>query len=185
MKGVFAVPVLVAALLCTGSPQPGAFAASASVDSPTARPGPAGERAMSSARAAELPFRGRFTGSQSVTPLAPPLASVDGSATGTATLLGLFTVEFPHVVNFATRIGEGTYTFTAANGDTLTGEFVGQASGAPPLISIVEQVTITGGTGRFAGASGTITVERQFDQASGMTDASFDGTLSSVGASHP
>jgi hypothetical protein len=100
---------------------------------------------------------------------------------GQATQLGLFSVEFPHTVNFATRQGVGTYTFTAANGDTLTASFTGQAQGAPPLVSIVENATITGGTGRFVGATGSFTVERQFDQSSGKTEGSFDGVIS-IGA---
>jgi hypothetical protein len=166
MKGVFAVPAVVAALLYIGSGQPGSFAASA-------------------ASAAEVPFKGHFAGTQTVTPLGPQSAYVNGSGTGTATRLGLFTVEFPHMVNFATRVGEGTYTFTAANGDMLTGDFTGQADGAPPLISIVEHITVTGGTGRFAGATGTITVERRFDQAAGVTDASFEGTISAGRAGTP
>ena len=49
-------------------------------------------------------------------------------ATGNATHLGLFTLEIPHVVNTATRIATGTFEFTAANGDTLTAEFVGVAT---------------------------------------------------------
>jgi hypothetical protein len=166
MKGVFVVPALVTALLCTGSGQPGSLAAS-------------------SASAAEVPFKGHFSGTQTVTPLGPQSAFVHGSGTGTATRLGLFTVEFPHEVNFVTRVGDGTYTFTAANGDMLIGDFTGQATGAPPLISIVEHITVTGGTGRFAGATGTITVERTFNQATGVTDASFDGTISAGRAGIP
>ena len=166
MKGVFAVLAVVAALLCLGSGQSGSFAAS-------------------STWAAEVPFKGDFSGTQTVTPLGPQSAYVNGSGTGTATRLGLFTVEFPHEVNFVTRVGDGTYTFTAANGDTLSGDFTGQATGAPPLISIVEHITVTGGTGRFAGATGTITVERRFNQATGETDASFDGTISTGRAGNP
>jgi hypothetical protein len=42
---------------------------------------------------------------------------------------------------------------TAANGDTLTADFTGEAQ-VGPIISILEHATITGGTGRFAGAAG-------------------------------
>jgi hypothetical protein len=185
MKGSFAVPALVAALLCGGCGQPGSPTGPSSVSSGIPRLDLRVDSAASSATAAEVPFKGRFAGTQSVTPLEPPFASVNGSATGNATLLGLFTVEFPHTVNFVTRVGEGTYTFTAANGDMLTGDFTGQAEGVPLLISIVEHVTITGGTGRFAGATGTFTVHRRFNQATGVTEGSFEGTISSVGAGNP
>ena len=132
-----------------------------------------------------MPFKGTLKGTQSVTPLTPPLAAVNGSASGTATLLGQFTVHFPHTVNFATQAGVGTYTFTAANGDTLTADFTGQASGAPPLVSIVEHATITGGTGRFAGATGSYTVQRQFDQPTGITDGSFTGEITLAAGRQP
>ena len=38
------------------------------------------------------------------------------------------------------------------------------------------------GTGRFAGATGSFTVQRQFDPATGTTTGSFEGTISSPGA---
>ena len=169
-------PALAAALLAGGCSQ-----------SPLTGPTSLGTGAGggSASQAPQLvPFSGRYTGTQSMTPLSPPLVAVSGSATGTATHLGRFTVQFPHTVNMATRIGEGTYTFTAANGDTLVAQFTGQATGAPPLISIAEQATVTGGTGRFAGVSGTFVVRRQFDQATGGTEATFEGTISAVGATN-
>jgi hypothetical protein len=121
-------------------------------------------------------------GSVTVTPLQPPLASVHISATGNATQLGRFTLEVPHIVNFATAFGQGTFTFTAANGDTLTADFTGHAQTGTPIFSIVEDATITGGTGRFAGASGSFIVHRSFDPAGGTTTGSFEGTISSPGS---
>jgi hypothetical protein len=112
------------------------------------------------------------------------LLLVNGSATGEGAHLGRFTVAFPHTVNFATRTGVGTYTFTAANGDTLTATFTGQAQ-LGTVTSIVEHATITGGTGRFAGATGSFTAHRLFDPATGRTTGSFEGTISSVGAGNP
>ena len=185
MKGSFAVPTLAAALLCGGCSQPTSPTGPSSVSRGSLRLDLGHETAASSHAAQEVPFKGRLAGTQSATPLEPPFVFVNGSATGTATQLGLFTVEFPHTVNFATRVGEGTYTFTAANGDTLTADFTGQAEGAPPLISIVEYATVTGGTGRFAGATGTFTVRRQFNQASGATEGSFEGMISTGGAGNP
>lgn len=131
--------------------------------------------------AAAVPFKGSLEGTQIVTPLEPPLAFVDGQASGQATHLGRFTVTFPHTVNFATASGTGTYTFTATNGDTLTATFTGQAQ-LGTIFSIVEQATITGGTGRFAGATGHFTARRLFDPATGETTGSLDGTISAPGA---
>ncbi len=136
-------------------------------------------QSSSNSQTAASPFKGDFEGNQSVTPLTPPFGQVAGQATGRATQLGRFTVQFPHIVNFATSRGEGTYTFTAANGDTLTADFTGQAE-VGPITSIVEQGVITGGTGRFAGATGSFTVRRLFDRNAGTTTGSFDGTISTT-----
>jgi hypothetical protein len=111
------------------------------------------------------------------------VVSVVIEATGNASQLGQFTLEVPHVVNQATRMGAGTYVFTAANGDTVIAEFTGQATlVSPGVLTTHETGTITGGTGRFAGATGSFTADRTFYAADGVTTGSFEGTISSPGA---
>ena len=172
MKGSSFVAALAAALIT---------AACGERPSPTG-PSPAQPLQQGTSAAAQpLPFKGSLEGTQTLTPLQPPFGAVNGRADGTATHLGRFTVVFPHTVNFATRSGVGTYTFTAADGDTLTAAFTGQAQQGP-VVSIEEHATITGGTGRFEGATGAFVVQRRFDQATGWTGGSFEGTVSSVGA---
>ena len=156
------------ALLCVGCGQPESLAGPSLV-------GPG--HPSSDSQTAELPFKGDLEGTQSVTLLDPPFGQVAGQATGNGTHLGKFAVQFPHIVNFATSTGVGTYTFTAADGDTLTANFTGQAQPGP-ITSIVEEAVITGGTGRFAGATGSFTVRRLFDRNAGTTTGSFTGTLS-------
>jgi hypothetical protein len=135
------------------------------------------------AAADQVTFKGRLHGSVTVTPLAPPVVSVVIEATGNASQLGQFTLEVPHVVNQATRMGAGTYVFTAANGDTVMAEFTGQATlVSPGVLTTHETGTITGGTGRFAGATGSFTADRTFYAADGVTTGSFEGTISSPGA---
>jgi hypothetical protein len=139
----------------------------------------------------DVPFNGSLGGVEtttSVDPGPPRVAHILGEWTGNASHLGRYTLENPHTVELASRNGIGTFAFTAANGDTVTGYVNGHAdvlSGSPPaaVLSIVEHATITGGTGRFAGATGTFTVERIFDQTTGVTTGSFEGTISSPGAS--
>ncbi len=134
----------------------------------------------------EVPFKGRLEGTATITPGTPPFLSVSIEGTGNATHLGRFTVEIPHVVNTTNRTSTGTYEFTAANGDTLTAGFTGQATlTAPGVLSIVETATITGGTGRFADATGSFTVERLFNQVTGLTTGSFGGAITSPGAGTP
>jgi hypothetical protein len=131
----------------------------------------------------QVPFHGRYKGVDTGTPLAPPFASATVEAEGVATHLGR--LEFTQVVavNTATGVGSGTFLLTAANGDTVFGTLGGQATFTPPnVLSIVEIATITGGTGRFAGATGGFTVARLKNTATGATIASFEGTISSPGS---
>jgi hypothetical protein len=125
-----------------------------------------------------VPFKGKLEGDVTLTP-APPFVRVDIEAEGTATHLGHFTLDVPHVVDIATRTAVGSYQFTAANGDTLYAEFIGQATPTdiPGVLYIEETAIILGGTGRFAGATGSFTVERWYDTADGTTVGSFEGTI--------
>jgi hypothetical protein len=138
-----------------------------------AGPAPAGE---------QVPFRGSFEGDVTVTPLAPPFLWADVEATGTATHLGQFTLDIPHLVNRSNGTAVGSYEFTAANGDTLTADFTGSAVPiAPGVLYIEETATITGGTGRFAGATGSFSAERLYDIVAGTTIGFFEGTISAPG----
>lgn len=73
----------------------------------------------------------------------------------------------------------GTATLTAANGDKLFTTFVatGTPTGTPNVIFIEEHQTITGGTGRFVGATGTFTRLALSDLALGVSSGSFKGEI--------
>jgi hypothetical protein len=131
-----------------------------------------------------VPFRGGLEGLVTHTPVDATTDFVVVEATGAATQLGRFELTAAHFVNTAARTAAGTYEFTAANGDTLSANFTGRASptDVPGVIAVVETVTITGGTGRFEGATGTFTVRRLYDRVAGTTTGTFDGTISIVGS---
>ena len=131
----------------------------------------------------QVPFKGSLEGVVTITPLKPPYVSVLVNATGNATHLGRFALAIPHIVNRANMTATGSYQFVAANGDRLTADFTGQASltETPGVLAIVETATITGGTGRFAGATGGFTCQRLFDMVAGTTTGSFNGTIFSPG----
>jgi hypothetical protein len=134
-----------------------------------------------------VPIRGTLEGSFSITmnPGLPPIGNITGSGTGHAAHLGAFTYEFPHTVDFGVvpPIGDGTYTFTAANGSTLIGEFEGISTPIEPGVLLVEEtVVITGGTGRFEGATGELHIVRLVFRNEGTTEGYFEGTISSPGA---
>jgi hypothetical protein len=96
---------------------------------------------------------------------------------GTASHLGRFTVVADLTLNLATASGSGTGTYTAANGDVLTTTATGQAVLAAGIATVTETVTITGGTGRFAGATGSLTVVRRVVQATGVATGTIDGEI--------
>lgn len=77
----------------------------------------------------------------------------------------------------------GQFTYTAANGDTVSGTFFGKLAPVSGSLYQVqgEQFTITGGTGRFAGASGAGVVTGSVDLASGEGVHQLDGSISAVG----
>jgi hypothetical protein len=136
-----------------------------------------------------LPFKGILEGIVSHTSVDPQTDFVLVEATGTSTHLGQFAVSVPHFVDLPTRTASGYYEFTAANGDTLTAQFTGQASptAIPGVIAIVETATIDPAlcTGRFAGATGSFVVERLFDRIANTTIGSFEGTISLPAVDNP
>jgi hypothetical protein len=111
-----------------------------------------------------------------------PTLFVDASGSGNATQLGRFTVSYQAIIHLFPD-GAGTASVSAhlvaANGDSLfaEGSGLGVPTETPNISRIVERYTITGGTGRFAGASGSFTVERLLNQATGVTSGTIDGDI--------
>ena len=88
-------------------------------------------------------------------------------AVGHSTLMGLVTdIQWhctpmppgdfgPPPTGFPVPFKHGKATITAANGDTIYGDYEGFATFDGKGLVIAGNLTTTGGTGRFAGASGT------------------------------
>jgi hypothetical protein len=132
-----------------------------------------------SAVAAETPFKGTANAVETSVVVFPN-ASVTRDGTGTATYLGKYTSHATFQVNLTTFFGTGTATFTAANGDTLSTSVVGQGTSntvPPTVLSIVEVYTITGGTGRFAGATGSFTQELTLNVTTHVSTGTFSGVI--------
>ena len=136
--------------------------------------------ALASPAAAEkpVPFKGSMQAVETSVVQFPTLF-VDASGSGNATHLGRFAVTYQFEVNLLTIAAIGSAHFIAANGDSIFTEAVGQGftTGNPDVDFIVELHTITGGTGRFAGATGSFTVQRLLNLVTGITSGSFDGTI--------
>jgi hypothetical protein len=134
----------------------------------------------------KFPFKGTFEGTLTERiPLTPPTFHDPFDMTGTATHPGNFDLVEEDVVDFGIvpPTGAGTCTFVAANGDTLVADTIGHSSPVEPgVVLITEHAIIIGGTGRFAGATGSFTVQRRFNLATHETIGSFEGTNSSHGS---
>jgi hypothetical protein len=127
--------------------------------------------------AAETPFKGTLNAVET-SQVVFPIAFADREGTGNATYLGKYTEHVVEQINIPTMTSTGTATFTAANRDTLFASIVGQATRTgPTTLSIVEVYTITGGTGRFADATGSFTLESTLDQTTGISSGTFSGAI--------
>jgi hypothetical protein len=125
-----------------------------------------------------VPFKGSVQAVE-ISDFHPPTFSVDGSGAGRATHLGQFTFTYEFEVVISTGVGVGSAEFTAANGDRFFTAVLGQGSDIVDAVAtVVELHTITGGTGRFAGATGSFTLERVVNVVTGVTSGSFSGTIS-------
>ena len=109
--------------------------------------------------ASARPFKGSMSGTATfVTDAGCPLGlRTNSEAVGTASHLGSFTYTSSHCSNF---VFAGEQTLVAANGDEVFADYesVGPPVFPPSEVGTVYDVpvafTITGGTGRFAGATG-------------------------------
>ena len=108
-----------------------------------------------------------------------PTFTLDATGSGNATQLGLFTMSFQGQVYIPTLAGTTSATLVAADGSRLFADGLGQGTPTenPNVVSIVEMYTITGGTGRFAGATGSFTVKRLIDRATGVSTGTINGTI--------
>ncbi|MBK9385715.1 MAG: hypothetical protein IPN34_12975 [Planctomycetes bacterium] len=120
------------------------------------------------ALAQELPFRGKFTGTGF------PIAAMTGNANHLGRFQGTGQITPTGPTTFV-----GTFEWSAANGDVvygiLDGTFVRELS--PGVFEYHEIATILGGTGRFAGASGTQIATGNTDLVNAVFDGRFDGTI--------
>ena len=110
----------------------------------------------------------------------------DSDAKGTLSHLGLTRIHTRHVPNLVTgAVAQGEFTLVAANGDEIHGTYAGAATYDPDRADLLHGVAtfvITGGTGRFLRATGSI--EARFLEtlddpswASAKVTWSFDGTV--------
>ena len=134
--------------------------------------------AGSALAAPDVPLKGSVDAVETLT-IDFPTMLVDTTGGGQATHLGRYTVTWEFTVNLLNGVGIGSAHFVAANGDSFSTTSLGQGTPqeTPNINIVVEQHTITGGTGRFAGATGSFTLTRVVDTNTGVTSGSFEGHI--------
>jgi hypothetical protein len=142
-----------------------------------------------SAGKAMVPFKGQSTGVVTMRGFDPELGvfSTTAEGQGEATHLGRFTVtnEVRIYVFTPTGVAIGNWTYVSANGDKLFVHMIG--SGGPDPLHGVGTFTITGGTGRFKGASGsyqqiiTFAADPAQTPVVSYSDVLYNGTISYPG----
>jgi hypothetical protein len=111
---------------------------------------------------ADVPLKGSDAGDFSLGASCGASSSVveiDGR--GNATQVGSYSYEAHECFNTSTLEYTGQFTMTAANGDEIHGSYAGVVYpiGTTSSARYLQAGTITGGTGRFSGASGTLTID--------------------------
>ena len=133
----------------------------------------------------QVPFKGALQGHDFDIAFTNSSVTVLTVGTGIGTHLGQFSFTQTVTVDFATGTSTGAASLIAANGDSISTTVTGSGQVIEPgLFSIEDVHTITGGTGRFAGAHGSFTVKRLASGVTFLTSGSFEGTITPPGAAH-
>jgi len=136
---------------------------------------------------ADVPLKGSDVGGFTVTPggvCDPGWFQVDIVGSGTATHVGKYAYQAVECFDGA-RHYEGEFTLTAANGDTIVGTYRGEVVSIVGSLGFYEHdAKIEGGTGRFAGASGSFHVSgiANLDPAAFTYTQELGGAVSSPGS---
>jgi hypothetical protein len=142
----------------------------------------------SAVEAGVIRINGTIAGSESDAPFPNPAEGfyVNGSFTSTDTQLGPFTMFYSAPVDFAfadtppEAVGASRLVVgDAANGDSILTCDLGNNPGscANGDLHLVETNTIVGGTGRYAGARGSFTLDRCLNFDTGETSGTISGTI--------
>jgi len=144
--------------------------------------------ALTSLLLENVPFKGQDSGTFELTQdsCAAGLAPLRTHTEGTGTLLGAYSFETSECFDTSAFVFSGSFTITAASGDTLVGAYAGNITGFLDDVTstYVFTATIASGTGRFAGATGTISGTGQANLATFQESREFAGTISGVPRGH-
>lgn len=131
-----------------------------------------------SAQTTRLAFQGSMESSEAYSTILPT-RYVTANGSGESPQLGHFTVSYHTEVNLLDLSEAESVELTGSYGDSLQAKGTGQAieDRTPGMYNVVEVYTITGGTGRFSGASGTFTLKRLVSVTVGLASSTFEGYI--------
>jgi hypothetical protein len=137
----------------------------------------------------QIPYQAEEVGAVTKGAFQFPFSHQSTVAEGEATLFGHYTLIGNFVVDVTSGTATGVFTLTAANGDMLFLDMEGHAILTDPTrTTTVANFTVTGGTGRFEGATGSFSADNQFGFAVNLPVspnpyvAEIEGTISTPGA---
>jgi hypothetical protein len=134
----------------------------------------------------QVPFRAAFSTEFTSVFVPPSFLSIAVTGQGNASHMGeTSAVTDNQVVNLEDGSATATYTLTGANGDTVVLEMIFQVTEIPGGVSFEGSYTVTGGTGRFDGATGDGLLVRSAiftGPTNGVGSFSVAGTISSPGS---
>jgi hypothetical protein len=151
--------------------------AGCAADTPTAPGEMAGSPAFS---AVPVPFRASCEMViEPAVPIGPGIISqVDSGECRQVTHMGRAQFVSDKVINIPAGTQTTAVTFTAANGDILRGNGTGTSTMiAPGRIAFTATIQFTGGTGRFANATGEATLTGEADLVAGRSSMSAEGSI--------
>lgn len=126
-------------------------------------------------------MKGHDEGTSTAHVLSPTVVRTHDVATGRATHIGEYHMVADENVNLSTlQVSNASFTITAENGDTLVGKYSGTAQfspGSQTQITYYVAGPITGGSGRFAGITGSIAFFGTADLVSGAFEDVVVGLL--------
>jgi hypothetical protein len=163
------------------------LAAACAQDAPTAASVDHAQLARATA-AQMVPFKASYQAPAGLQPVSAELCPTEFAditqGGGQATHLGRFGGETFSCVNLATlQVTDGRFTFVGADGSGVMGSYGLQGTPlSETLIRLDGTFTITGGTRRFSGASGSGQVSGAIDLATNHLVLDFDGRITSVGS---
>ncbi len=124
--------------------------------------------------AGRVPFNGIWEANEVSTLFGDPPIGFFSNGQGTLTRVDLDTLD-----------GVGCTRLIDANGDSIFAYGTGHADPVtedPPVFHITGTNTVTGGTGRYAGARGSFAVDRTIDLSTGDSSGTFNGVIIVRGA---